>query len=65
MKLLGKLAIFFTSTTAAFTMICGTYIANASTVEASSVSFHMGLAVLTILCSFGTIAYFARFKKTQ
>lgn len=65
MKLLGKLAILFTGAMASFTMICGTYIAHAPILEASSVNFHMGLAVLTMLCSFGTIAYFARFKKTQ
>ncbi|MCL5949412.1 MAG: hypothetical protein M1490_02915 [Candidatus Bathyarchaeota archaeon] len=63
MKVLNKIALFFTGSFAAFTAICGFYIANAPVVEASSLNFHMGLGALTILCSFGTIALFARQTK--
>jgi hypothetical protein len=59
MKLLKKLALFFTSSLSLFTAICGVSIANAATFEASSLQFHMGLGALTILSSFATIALFA------
>lgn len=64
MKLLNKIGLFFTATLAASTTICGISIANAPVVEASSLQFHMGFAALTILCSFLTIALFARQTKT-
>ena len=65
MNILKKLALFFTGSFAAFTTICGFYIANAPVVEASSLNFHMELGALTILSSFSTIALFARSAKQK
>ena len=65
MKALSKIALFFTGSLSAFTMICGFYIAHAPAIEASSLNFHMGLGALTILSSFATIALFARSAKQK
>ncbi len=59
MKFLKKLAIFFTVAFSASTVICGMSIAQAATFEQSSLDFHMGLGILTILTSLGTIALMA------
>jgi hypothetical protein len=63
MSILKKVAVFFTALFSASTVICGVSIAQKAVLEQSSVNFHMGLAVLTILSSFGTIALFARANK--
>ena len=65
MNFVQKLAISFTGLFSFSTVVCGCSIAQKATFEQSSVNFHMGLAVLTILASFGTIALFARATKKQ
>ena len=63
MNVLRKVAVAFTVLFSASTVICGVSIAQKAVLEQSSVDFHMGLAVLTIVASFGTIALFARTNK--
>jgi hypothetical protein len=63
MKFLTKIAIVFTGLFSASTVLCGVSIAQAATIEQSSISFHMGLAILTIFTSFATIALIARSTK--
>jgi len=63
MNFLKKVAVFFTVVFSASTVICGVSIAQKAVFEQSSLDFHMGLGVLTILASLGTIALFARITK--
>jgi hypothetical protein len=63
MNFLQKIAVSLTVLFSVSTVICGVSIVQKATFEQSSIDFHMGLAVLTILASFGTIALFARAKK--
>ncbi len=63
MKVLNKIAFSLTAFVSASTIICGCSIASKAVVEASSVSFHTGLGVLTVLLSFATIALFSRSAK--
>lgn len=65
MNWLKKLGVTFSALLSASTVICGCSIAQEATVELSSLNFHIGLAILTILASFGTIALFARTTKKQ
>jgi len=65
MNLLKKLAVTFSALLSVSTVICGFSIAQEATVELSSLNFHIGLAIFTILASFGTIALFARTTKEQ
>ena len=65
MKILNKIAIILTALVAVSTLICGVSISNQPTIEASSLSFHTAIGVLTVLLSFGTIALFARNAKRE
>jgi hypothetical protein len=63
MNLIAKIAIAFTIIFALSTVICGVSIAQAGTFEQSSLDFHMGLGIVTILISFATIGMLARSAK--
>jgi len=63
MNFIKKLAILFTGLFSASAVICGMSIAQAAIFEQSSLDFHTGLGILTIITSFGTIALFARKAK--
>jgi hypothetical protein len=63
MNFLRKAAVGLTLLFAASTVICGASIAQKAVVEQSSLAFHTGIGVLTILISLGTIALFAHAAK--
>lgn len=63
MKILSKIAIILTAIVALSTIICGCSISSQPTIEASSLSFHTAIGILTVLLSFGTIAMLAREAK--
>ena len=63
MNALKKLAISLTAILSGSTAICGFSIAQSATIEQSSIDFHMGIAILTMLATFGTIALLARNNK--
>ena len=63
MNFLKKLGIAITGLFAFSTVICGVSISQAATIEASSLQFHMGFGIITILASFGTIALMAHKNK--
>jgi hypothetical protein len=65
MNFVQKLAVSLTGLFAFSTVLCGCSIAQKATFEQSRLNFHMGLAVLTILASFGTIALLVRATKKQ
>ena len=65
MNMLKKLGVSFTVLFSASTFICGMSIAQQAIIEQSSIDFHMGLAVLTMLATFGTIFLFIRAGKKQ
>jgi hypothetical protein len=63
MKILNKIALSLTALVSFSTVICGFSIANAPSIEPSSLSFHAGIGLLTILLSFATLFLFAKQKK--
>lgn len=63
MNFVTKLAVFFTFALSASTIICGVSIAQAATIEQSSLDFHMGIGVLSLLATLGTFALMARNTK--
>lgn len=65
MNFLTKLGIAISGLFAFSTMICGVSISQAAIIEASSLQFHMGFGVITVLASFGTIALMAFKPKRQ
>lgn len=65
MSILNKVAVSLTGLFSVSTVICGCSIAQKATFEQSSLDFHMGLAVLTILATFGTIGLLYRATKKQ
>jgi hypothetical protein len=60
MKMLSKIAIIVTALVSLSTMICGFSISSQETIEASSISFHTAIGVLSVLLSFLTFALLAR-----
>jgi len=62
MKILTKFAIALTALVSASTVICG-YSISGQPIEASSLSFHTAIGILTVLLSFGTIMLMARTTK--
>jgi hypothetical protein len=62
--MINKIAIALTAIVALSTIICGASISGQPTIEASSLSFHTAIGILTVLLSFGTIMLLARSAKT-
>jgi hypothetical protein len=60
MKILSKIAIIVTVLVSFSTIICGFSISSQPTIEASSLSFHTGIGVLSVLLSFVTFGLLAR-----
>lgn len=65
MSLINKLVIFLTVIFSLSTVLCGVSIAPAETIEQSAIDFHTGLAILTVLTSFVTIALLIRTTNKQ
>ena len=63
MKILNKIAIILTALVALSTIVCGLSISNQPIIEASSISFHTAIGLLTVLLSFTTMALLARSTK--
>jgi len=63
MNFVKKLAIFFTVAFSASTILCGISIAQQATFEQSSLDFHMGIGILSLLTTLGTIVLLARKDK--
>jgi hypothetical protein len=65
MNFLTKLGIAISGLFAFSTVLCGVSISQAATIEPSSLQFHMGFGIITILASFATIVLFARSAKPK
>lgn len=65
MNILTKVGIAITALFAFSTVVCGFSISQAATIEPSSLQFHAGFAIITILASFGTMALMAYKSKKQ
>lgn len=63
MKIINKIAIVLTAIVALSTIICGVSISGQPTIEASSLSFHTAIGLLTVVLSFGTIGLLAKSEK--
>jgi len=60
MDAITKIVLAITSLFAFSTILCGFSISQTTVVEPSSLQFHMGFAVVTLLAGFGTILLMAR-----
>lgn len=65
MKFITKLGVAISGLFAFSTVICGASISQAATIDPSSIQFHAGFAIITLLASFGTIVLMARQTKNQ